>query len=214
MLMGRAKKILFGLTLRNKGRSLISVLYRMVKPVDLGPKELLRSTASFCFMVYRLSKAGGFKQTVLYLKTSQVLLMQSLGGVYEKDSMLLGARVKVSRKGIPLFIPSIHRHKIMTGKDKYIRFWMTLTGFYRVLEFPGTLKISTITDPAPSINFYTLKSLRVYIREIFMSRVDRGRKDPGMVFKGKATLKDIKDGPLGEADLYHIGKSGPNVYFP
>lgn len=206
-LISTRTKELLGLVFRNKGRGLVNSFYRMILPVHLGPKETIQSIVRMSRLIYHLSTHGGVKYCVLYLKASQVLVMQSLGNHVLHDVGLLGLRVRRARSGLPYFIPVVHRRKMMKGEVKYIQFWMTLLGFFRVMSFVGVVNLSTITEVGKSINFYRLSSLRKYIRDIFMG--DKGV----LVRHTRLPFKTVFDGPLGKASMYFIGKSGPQVYF-
>lgn len=68
------------------------------------------------------------------------------------DTGRLGPRVSRTKSGIPRIIPAQMRKRIKEGDVAAIRMWMTLFALYRVLEFPGILKLSTITDPGKDIS--------------------------------------------------------------
>lgn len=73
------------------------------------------------------------------------------------------------------------------------------------MEYPGKLSLSSITDKALPVNFFTLKSLRVFIRDNFMNPNSPLFREMG------AEFKNIKDGPIGKPLLSYIGKAGPTV---
>ena len=63
------------------------------------------------------------------------------------DLSELNVRPKRTNKGIPRIIPAHVRKLILVDRHiPSIRLWMTLFGLFRILEFPGKLKLSTITD--------------------------------------------------------------------
>lgn len=98
---------------------------------------------------------------VKYLKAAQVLIMQSVGGHRLKDAGLLGPRVRRSRSGLPYFIPREHRWAMRRGDKVVVRAWLTLTGIYRVIDFPvGTPKLDTITAPYKGIKMSFSSILR------------------------------------------------------
>jgi len=101
----------------------------------------------FCKECYRLRKASGMKGLTLYLKACQVLLQQSCGKYRVNDISDLKVRVKRNRSGIPIIIHRSVRAQIRSLKADKIQLWMTLFGLYRILEFKGTLKLSTILKP-------------------------------------------------------------------
>jgi hypothetical protein len=95
-----------------------------------------------------LMKKGGIKFLVIYLKACTSLLQQAIGGQRLTDLTPFGCRVARSRSGLPRIIPALHRARIRKGEVWVIRFWMTIFGLYRVLAFPGKVKLSTITAPS------------------------------------------------------------------
>jgi hypothetical protein len=76
-----------------------------------------------------------------------VLLQQALGDFKLYDITDLKWRVGRTRSGLPKWILAQDRAKIRARDYKVIRFYLTLFSLYRVLEFPGKIKLSTITDP-------------------------------------------------------------------
>jgi len=64
----------------------------------------------------------------------------------------LGAAVSRTRRGIPRIINPQHRTLIRLGDVAVTRFWLTLFGLYRVIEFDGQLKLKTITDPGVDLS--------------------------------------------------------------
>jgi hypothetical protein len=97
------------------------------------------------------------KFLVIYLKAAQVLTMQALGGDLIRDTSPFKARVSRSRSsGLPRIIPAEHRALMRKGNTFIIRLWLTLFGTYRILSYPGSVNLRTITDlpaysPKPGI---------------------------------------------------------------
>jgi hypothetical protein len=57
-----------------------------------------------------------------------------------------GPRV-ASRRGLPLIIPGVIRLQIEAGNPVVIRTVLTILSVYRIIKYPGSLKLATITDP-------------------------------------------------------------------
>lgn len=72
--------------------------------------------------------------------------MQSVGGHRLRASQSLGTAVGRDRGGLPGIIPREHRRRIRQGDRTILRIWLSWFSIYRVLSFPGVLKLSTITD--------------------------------------------------------------------
>jgi hypothetical protein len=87
------------------------------------------------------------KFLVIYLKACSTVTMQLAGGQVIKDQSIFGARVSRSNSDFPRIIPASHR-KILLSNPEFLRLWLSLFGVYRVLDFKGTLKTGTITDPS------------------------------------------------------------------
>lgn len=134
---------------RNGGRGLINYFLRIVSLIYPRLSSLLViQVVMFTRFCFKMRRHRGSKGLTLYLKACQVLLQQSIGGYKVKDLTELKVRPKRNRYGSPLLIhrsvrPFIHK----MNDEKVIRFWMTLLGLYRVVNFKGSLKLSTITQP-------------------------------------------------------------------
>jgi len=70
-----------------------------------------------------------------------------VGGQKVKNSWLLGHPVATTKSGLPIWIPNVHRVQILRGNVQVIRFWTSICGLYRVLDYFGSLKLSTIYKP-------------------------------------------------------------------
>jgi len=55
--------------------------------------------------------------------------------------------VSLSAGGLPRILPSRFRDSVRKSRPLEIRFILTILGLYRVLPYPGKVKLSTITDP-------------------------------------------------------------------
>lgn len=110
----------------------------------------VRVTIVFLMTCHRLQKRSSLKFLVIYLKAQNVNLMQALAGTSSKDMTNLGCRVSRNGKHLPRIIPILHRKWIRQGSTYHVKLWVTLFNLYRVLSFPGILKLSTILDPSTS----------------------------------------------------------------
>jgi len=137
------------------GRPLINHLLKMVILVK-GSIEtsLVKVIVKYVRFLFLLRKRNGTAYTAKYLKASVSLLMQALSGEPHQSTRVLGLAVSRTRRGIPRFIPAIHRRHIRSGNLFYIRLWLSLISIYRVLDFVGKLDIRSIIRPSnASINF-------------------------------------------------------------
>jgi len=130
-----------------RGRPLINLLISAVRSVGgrvtFGSVRVVISFLGRCAQLHRNS---GMRFLVIYLKAQYVNLMQSVAKGPLTDMTPLGCRFGRRGSGLPSCIPSLHRMWIRKGSRFHIRLWTTLFSIYRVLEFPGQLKLRTITD--------------------------------------------------------------------
>lgn len=149
------------------GKALINHCIRMI--------YLLRGgvTIGFVrvFVMYSRFLSGLYQKTsikfvVKYLKTAQIMLMQSVSGQKDRyPSQLFGAAVSCTNNGLPRVIPKAHRAHIRSGSKFHIRLWITLFGLYRVLEFAGVPTIKTIVTPGVQVSNSLVGELLVTIEE-------------------------------------------------
>lgn len=130
------------------GRPMLKVIFLI--PTVLGIKRnlsLVKVLITYLASVNRLYKGGGMRFVVIYLKACHTILQQSIGGQRLSDVGPFGARVSRTRAGgLPRVIPSLHRQRIRNGELLVIRLWLSLFSLYRILDIPGKIKLSTITD--------------------------------------------------------------------
>lgn len=102
----------------------------------------------FARFARKVKRHQGYKGLAIVLKVANVALMRFGGGQPLPNSFALGpVRVSFSGRGLPTFLPRQARKELRRGNARVLRFFLTLTSLYRVLEYRGRLKLSTITDP-------------------------------------------------------------------
>lgn len=183
------------------GRPLVNHFLKMVLLVK-GSIEtsLVKVTVSYVRFLVRLFKANGVAYVAKYLKASVTLMMQALSGEPHKDPRVLGITVSRTRRGIPRFIPAIHRRHIRNGNLFYIRLWLSLMSFYRVLDFVGKLNIKTIITPSsPKVDFTELREVvgSYWKGNIFDRSLENGLEKPRPFWISSSSpnsTKAIKDG--------------------
>lgn len=112
----------------------------------------VKVTWGFARNCAKMYKRQGPRGLAIYLKACGVLLQHSAGGMVDDSTWALGGAVSRTRRGIPRFINPQHRTAILKGDVNIIRFWLTLFGLYRVVEFKGQLKLKTITAPGKDLS--------------------------------------------------------------
>jgi len=121
----------------------------MIALVVIGRRTdgIVRISLHFSRSCYRIVAKNNVKFLVLYLKACHVLVMQSAAGMKIPAVQSLGVAVSRTGKGVPRILPSILRSKILLGDRRSIQLALSFLALYRVLEFPGKLNLSTITNP-------------------------------------------------------------------
>lgn len=190
-------KTINGLIVRKGDRGLIGILLEYIRAIrPRSTKSVVRQVAAFVFFCKRIAAHSGLKGLVIYLKASQVLLQQSVGGFRVVDLTELKVRPARNRAGVPLIIPAGVRVKISRDRDiPSIKLWMTLLGLYRVLEFKGKLSFNTITDQGVPLGKF-LPEWEAFIKDVFIPNL----------------RKEIRTNPrLRPLSLFPILKSGPTT---
>lgn len=144
------------------GRPLVNHLLKMVLLVK-GSIETSLVKVIICYIrfLHSLNKKNGIKYTAKFLKASVSLLMQALAGEKHVSTQVLGVAMARTNRGLPRFIPAIHRAHIRSGNLFYIRLWLSLLSIYRVLDFTGKINIKTITDPSKAVINYSELNMAV-----------------------------------------------------
>jgi len=130
------------------GSLIVGTFVRMLPIIGLGTTQF-RSIIIFnfirsCLAIY---SSQGVKGLVLWLKALTVITQQALAGHNLNDMTLVsGCRVTRTKSGLARVINRLDRSLIRKGDPKLMRFYLTLFNLYRVLEFPGKLKLHTIVN--------------------------------------------------------------------
>lgn len=141
----------------------IRMIYLLRGGVTIGYVRVFVVYARFLSSLY---KRTSIKFVAKYLKTAQIMLMQSVSGQKERyPSQLFGAAVSCTHGGLPRMIPKAHRQHIRMGSHTHIRLWLTLLGLYRVLEFAGVPTIKTIVSPGLQVSNSFIGELLAAIEE-------------------------------------------------
>lgn len=150
---GRIRALDFDAMLRVKaGRPLVNSLLSLVIPCG-GKKNhsWLRILMTLLSHFSKIRKAQGAPGLVKYLKTAALMTQQVLAGQRLHDVSPLGARSGRSKTGYPRFLPVGVRQRLIAGDYVLAKFLLTVFNMYRVIEFIGPLKTSTITAPSKAV---------------------------------------------------------------
>lgn len=147
---------------------------------------------AFYRTVRRVYRTQGSKGLALFLKVSHVCIIKYTAGQPIKNGFgSLGHHVRLAG-GLPAWMPLAFRKAIRRCDHRTVKYMLTLTSLYRVLDFKGKPKLSTIWLPGTEFN--TIRYIN-FVGTFFSWLVAR-----------VGTLPD-----LGDVKLFHISKSGPGV---
>lgn len=152
--------------------ALISVCRLVVGDISRDRIKILAYWAKQCA---RCARHQGAKGLVLWLKTLNVLVMNGLPGSLVKSGSREVSKVAVAvcRDGLPRVIPKQDRRAIRRGDPEVIRLWLTLTGSYRAIDFPGKPKIETITEKGVDIPQPLLSFFESFLKREFFPRLEQ-----------------------------------------
>lgn len=129
-------------------KRLVGLLVRSA-PLIVGSSSVSWVKAAFCFARFvRVTIIHqGHRGLAIYLKTANVMLMRSVAGKGLSNSRSIGGAVARTKSGLPRVIPAGMRQRIKNGDSSVIRLYLGFFTLYRVLNYRGKLKLSTITAP-------------------------------------------------------------------
>jgi hypothetical protein len=106
-----------------------------------------------------MNRKHGGKYVVSYLKFSQLAIQKAIAGNKLSSLKEVEPSLNLPRlcSGLPRYIPISDRRAIKSQSVSVIRFWLTLYSVYRVINIPGKIKLSTITDPFSGNNIQLSK---------------------------------------------------------
>lgn len=133
-------------------KRLVGLLVRSA-PLIVGSSSVSWVKAAFNFARFvRVTIIHqGHRGLAIYLKTANVQLMRSIAGKRLENSRDIGGAVSRTKSGLPRVIPAGMRQRIKEGDTAVIRLYLGFFTLYRVLNFRGKLKLSTITSPGVPI---------------------------------------------------------------
>lgn len=94
-----------------------------------------------------LHRHSGLAYTCMYMKACSIYVMKYVAKDPNKLGINdLGLLVSLTGSGIPRIIPRYFRAQLRLHNPTVIRSILTIFNLYRVMDFRGSLKLSTITD--------------------------------------------------------------------
>lgn len=127
-------------------KRLVGLLVRSA-PLIVGSSSVSWVKAAFGFARFvRVTIIHqGHRGLAIYLKTANVMLMRAVAGKGLGNSRSIGGAVARTKSGLPRIIPAGMRLRIKAGDSSVIRLYLGFFTLYRVLNYRGKLKLSTIT---------------------------------------------------------------------
>jgi len=206
-------------------KSFSSLSERLIRavPMMIGGQSRgwVKAVFHFTRLVMRIKHNQGSKGLAIFLKANLLLIQRVLAGSQLENPRDAGVATSVTNRGIPRWIPVLHRKRLLRGDRTVIRFYLGLLTLYRVIDYRGKLSLSTVTDPGKDIH----PSLTASFRE-FLGIFVRWSKGFGIVpYLG---VRDREDsafwgdpkgmrGAIRLVDFTPVWKwmftSGPNSYY-
>lgn len=141
------------MSLRNDGRSLINQLRSSMAVCGLPyTPGRIRSIIYITRYIHYLASTMGVRGVTLYLKGCSVYLQQAIGKHVVHESTAFGPAIARSKDGIPRIIPALHRVMIRRGDVRYIKFYLSVFNLYRLFDWVGPVKLTSITDRSSGTN--------------------------------------------------------------
>jgi hypothetical protein len=146
----------------------VKSLFHPILLVGLSVNGLLNKNMIFCIGIIivrliSLIRKNGMTFTAKYLKSCGLFVMKSVG-MKKKSSLHSGlykeTKVSICRDGLPRIIPSYLRNQIRNNNSSAIRLVLSIFNLYRVLPYPGKVKLETIVS---SSSFQIRQPLDNYI---------------------------------------------------
>lgn len=209
------------------GRPLVSFVVSQMRFVVNGmTKGYVRVIITFLAHCSRIARAQGVAGLVLRLKAYYVTLAQCIA---RAPTLPTTPRFSRGRGGLPSVIPILHRIEIIRhGNPKVLRFWFTLFALYRVLEFPGVIKISTITKPGPSLDQFLPEWSNFVFNHFWPALIKNGwfRKDfdpidflrslkvkPFLIMRSSPSVNSLSlsTSPIGLIGAFNAWRAFPEV---
>lgn len=111
---------------------------------------LIASSIVLLSRLQKIQKRSGTKFLCMYLKACHMLVMQYVASSHKQSfigSTTYGPHVSLTLKGIPRILPIYLRTLISKRNPIGIRMVLSFFNLYRVLPYPGCVKLATIVDP-------------------------------------------------------------------
>lgn len=161
-----------------KASTAITLLFKNLKLIAGGSVSLsfLKEAKVLAHKLAKVRQQQGIKGLTSYLKSCSVVLQQALAGYRIPDMTLVGPRVSRTTGGLPRIICRSHRLIIRDRKPGcyfLMKYYLSVFYIYRVLEFPGKLKLETITNPGKYLDMNHYESYMDHFIRVFIFKTNK-----------------------------------------
>jgi len=148
-------------------KSFSSLSDRLIRavPMMIGGQSRgwVKAVFHFTRLVMRIKHNQGSKGLAIFLKANLLLIQRVLAGSKLANPREAGVATSVTNRGIPRWIPVLHRKRLLRGDRTVVRFYFGLLTLYRVIDYRGKLSLSTVTDPGKVISPSLMASFREFL---------------------------------------------------
>jgi hypothetical protein len=147
----------------------------------------VKAVFHFSKLVVELKRRQGSRGLALFLKANLLLLQRLVSGSRLLNPREAGVAVATTNRGVPRWIPVIHRKRLLRGDRPVIIFYFGILSLYRVLDFKGKLSLSTVTAPGVDIPESLISEFESFVSTKFLSWIKRFNVSP---YKGVRDRED------------------------
>ena len=184
-------------------------------------RSWVKAVFHFTRLVMRIKHNQGSRGLAIFLKANMLLIQRVLAGDKLVNPRDAGVATSVTNRGIPRWIPVLHRKLILRGDRTVITFYLGLLTLYRVIDYRGKLSLSTVTDPGKDIDPGLMGSFRGFLGIFVKWSEDLGIKPYlGVRDREDSAFWGDPDGLRGAIRLVDFSPvwkwmftSGPNSYY-
>lgn len=149
-------------------KSFSSLSERLIRatPMMIGGQSRgwVKAVFHFTRLVMRIKHNQGSKGLAIFLKANMLLIQRVLAGSKLTNPRDAGVATSVTNRGVPRWIPVLHRRRILQGDRTVISFYLGLCTLYRVIDYRGKLSLSTVTDPGKDIDPVLMSSFQGFMK--------------------------------------------------
>lgn len=161
-----------------------------------------------------MSKNSGISHVCKYMKYTSLYIYKYIAGDHSLiiHSNLYDIKVSLTQSGIPRILPIYFRNRIRARDENIIKYVLTICNLYRVLPYPGEVKLSTITDPwNGKLSVKLLTFIPVFFRILGFSKPYTFVWDPFVLSAKGSFSSSLFQEPLTKGKLQKEWRSGNSV---